>query len=73
MRSLYMLITVTTLAVVIYVSLTQLTGYFPIIFSAFLICQGLLICMVYKILKDNYSTQRTFNDWYGDKDNRRES
>jgi len=63
----------TTSLAVIYTLLTQLNVPFPLIFSLFLICQGSLLYMVHHVLTDNYQTQRTFDDWYGDKDVRQKN
>ncbi len=68
MRSLKFIIYLTTIAVVIYTLMTQMGVMFPLVFASLLVCQGLLLYMVYRILTDKYQTQRTFEDWYGDKD-----
>lgn len=73
MKTLKATIYLTTALVVIYTLLTQLNVPFPFIFLLFLTSQGALIFMVYRVLTDNYQTQRTFEDWYGDKDVRQKS
>ena len=39
---------------------------FSWVFYATILGQVLLVVMVYKILKDNYSTTKTFDDFYED-------
>ena len=68
MRSLKFIVYLTTLAVVVYTLMTQMGVIFPILFFSLLTCQALLLYMVYRILTDDYQTQRTFEDWYEDKD-----
>ena len=66
MKSLYATVVITTLIVVVYVALTLLSNFFPIIFITFLVAQAFLIYMVYKTLTDNYKTEKTFEDRYED-------
>ncbi len=68
MKTLKVTIYLTTACVVIYTLLTQLNVPFALVFLLFLISQGALVFMVYRVLTDNYKTKRTFEDWYGDKD-----
>lgn len=67
MKSLKFTVYFATIFVVFYTLLSTTTVAFGFIYLAFLIAQGLLIYMVYRILRDKYSTSRTFNDWYEDK------
>ena len=39
---------------------------FPVVFYTVLFGQAFWIFTVYKVLTDNYSTQKTFDDWYED-------
>lgn len=66
MKSLKVLIWFVTLFVVFYTLLTQLTVPFPIVFFTFLAAQALLFYMIWRILRDPYSTQKTFEDGYED-------
>lgn len=68
MKSLKFTVYFATIFVVFYTLLSTTEIAFGLIYIAFLITQGLLIYMVYRILTDNYKTSRTFNDWYEDKD-----
>jgi TRAP-type C4-dicarboxylate transport system permease small subunit len=45
---------------------------FSWVFFATLFGQGLLVYSVYKVLVDNYKTDKTFDDWYEDKPIERE-
>ncbi len=66
MKSLKFTVFFTTLFLVAYVSITQISAHFPTVFLFFLLSQGLLLYMVYRILKDKYSTAKTFEDGYED-------
>lgn len=68
MRSLKFIVYATTLAVVVYTLFSQLTVPVPLVFLLFIACTALLLYMIYRILKDPYKTQKTFSDWYQDKD-----
>ena len=72
MRSVKFIVYLTTMVVVLYTLLSQLNVPYPLVFVAFLISQGLLLFMAYRILTDKYQTKRTFEDWYGDKDAKRQ-
>ena len=37
------------------------------LFFATIVGQGSLLLMVYKILTDDYTTEKTFEDWYEDR------
>ncbi|MCM4157867.1 hypothetical protein [Gramella sp. AN32] len=67
MKSLgFILLALTTLILVLLTVLSALG--FPFGFLFYLMCIGqlLLIFTVYKILTDNYTTTKTFNDFYED-------
>ena len=68
MKSLKTLIYVVTLFVVFYVILTRLAVPFPLVFLTFLAAQGLLLYMIWRILRDPYKTDKVFDDWYEDKE-----
>ena len=56
------------MCLVVYTIMTRLEIPFPFIFLAFMITTCLFLYMVIRILKDPYSTQKTFTDWYEDKE-----
>lgn len=58
------------LTTLLLVAVTLMVFYelsFNIIFFTTLIGQLSLLIMVYKILTDDYQTEKTFKDWYEDK------
>ena len=57
----------TTLYVFIFAGLCQTTIIaLPVLISLLIIGHFLILFMVYIVLNDNYSTTKTFNDWYED-------
>lgn len=68
MKSLKFIIYLTTMSLVVYTMMTQLTVPLPLIFMGFIITLALLFYMIYRVLKDPYKTQKTFDDWYQDKE-----
>ena len=64
MKSLASCISLTTGVVIIYVVASTLPIAFPIVFWLFLLCQGLLIWMVIRILKDPRKSTRTFDSHF---------
>ncbi len=56
----------TTLYVVIFAVIIQLNISFDVITVVFLAGHILIPVMIYKVLNDDYTTQKTFNDWYED-------
>ncbi|MBT8319035.1 MAG: hypothetical protein KJP01_02800 [Gramella sp.] len=60
------LLMLTTAILVLLTVLASLNFSFGLLFL--LMCSGqvLLLITVYKILTDNYKTDKTFNDWYED-------
>lgn len=68
MSKLRHIVYLTTFSLVIYTVLSQLTVRAPLIFSGFTLCSGLLFYMIIRILKNPYKTDKTFSDWYEDKD-----
>jgi len=58
---------ITTVLLIILSVLAYFNIIFEIIFGIMLIGQALLIFSVYKILRDNYSSDKTFKDLYEDR------
>lgn len=56
----------TTLFVVIFAALCQTKIALTTLTSILIIGQILVLFMVYKVLKDHYSSTKTFKDWYED-------
>ena len=53
----------------ILVAITVMVFYnvsYPILFYVFLFGQAFWVFTVYKVLTDNYTTEKTFDDWYED-------
>ena len=57
---------ITTLLLVTVAVLVFYNFSFPVVLSAVVIGQAWWILTVYKVLTDNYSTDKTFDDWYED-------
>lgn len=68
MKSLKLIVYSVTLFVVVYAMLSQMYVPFPLVLFCFLFAQGLLIYMIWRILRIPYKTNKTFNDWYQDKE-----
>jgi len=60
------LVWASTFVLVVLTIMAQLNFPFSWIFFLTLFGQGLLIYTVYKVLTDNYTTDKTFDDWYED-------
>lgn len=56
----------TTLYVFIFAGLCQTNIVLPALIILFIIGHFLILFMVYIVLNDNYSTTKTFKDWYED-------
>ena len=56
-----------TAYLVVYAMLSQFNTPFTLMYSLFIVGHGLVIYMVYKVLRDAYSTKKTFEDWYEDR------
>lgn len=52
--------------VFIFTGLCQTDTPLPVLMSLFLMGSFLIPFMVYKVLRDNYTTFKTFKDWYED-------
>jgi len=61
------LLTITTILLVMLSIMAALDFQYAWIFSLTTIGQILLVITVYHVLKDNYKTEKTFDDWYEDK------
>lgn len=59
-------LTITSLVLVALVILVHFDTSFELIFFLTTAGQLLLVYTVYKILTDDYKTERTFDDWYQD-------
>lgn len=68
MKSLKFIIYLTTMTLVVYTMMMQLTVPISLVFIGFIITSVLLFYMIYRVLKDSYKTQKTFEDWYEDKE-----
>tara|TARA_R110002051_G_scaffold99857_1_gene170225 strand:+ start:32133 stop:32366 length:234 start_codon:yes stop_codon:yes gene_type:complete len=62
----YFYIAATTLVLITATIMASMNVSFSWVFYATILGQVLLVVMVYKILKDNYSTTKTFDDFYED-------
>ena len=61
----YILLSTSLLILVAVMAFYQLP--FSWVFFATIAGQASLLLMVYKILKDDYTTEKTFEDWYEDR------
>lgn len=61
----YILLSTSLLILVAVLAFYQLP--FSWVFFATIVGQASLLLMVYKILTDDYSTEKTFDDWYEDR------
>lgn len=57
----------TTFYLVAFTILTQFDTPMELLFVMLIVGQALVLFMVYKVLTDNYTTDKTFKDWYEDK------
>jgi hypothetical protein len=60
------LVVFTTIFLVVFTVFSQLEISLRIMNAMFLAGNGLVLLMVYKVLKDKYTTSKTFKDWYED-------
>lgn len=60
------LIVITTLVLILVSVLASLNFSFELVFFLTVFGQALLIFTVYKVLTDDYTTDKTFDDWYED-------
>jgi TRAP-type C4-dicarboxylate transport system permease small subunit len=63
---------ITTFVLILVSIMAAMDFSFSWVFFATLFGQGLLVYSVYKVLVDNYKTDKTFDDWYEDKPIERE-
>ena len=64
--SVYVWIVITTLALVTVTIMSVMNLPFNWVFYSTVLGQELVVYMVYKVLKDNYTTDKTFKDFYED-------
>ena len=57
---------ITTAFLVVFTIYSQLDVYLKVMNILFIIGNLLVILIVYTVLKDKYSTSKTFKDWYED-------
>lgn len=66
------LVVLTTLVLITVTIMAAMNLPFNWIFYLSILGQGLVLLMVYKVLTDDYKTQKTFDDWYEDAPNQAE-
>ena len=59
-------ITITTLLLVGIVTMVFVNVSYPIVFYTVVVGQAWWIFTVYKVITDDYTTDKTFDDWYED-------
>lgn len=64
--SVYVWIVITTLALVTVTIMSVMNLPFNWVFYSTVLGQALVVYMVYKVLTDNYTTDKTFKDFYED-------
>ncbi|WP_047418706.1 hypothetical protein [Cellulophaga sp. Hel_I_12] len=62
----YFYIAVTTLVLITATVMASMNFSFSWVFYLTILGQVLLVVMVYKVLRDNYTTTKTFDDFYED-------
>ncbi len=68
MKNLAMFIVVfTTIFLVVFTLFSQLEVSLRIMNALFLAGNALVLLMVYTVLRDKYTTSKTFKDWYEDR------
>ena len=65
-NSAIILVWLTTIYAFTFAGLSQTNIQIPTMFALYILGICLVIVMVYKVLRDNYKTTKTFKDWYGD-------
>lgn len=63
----FVYITITTLLLIMITIMCSLNFPFSWVFYLTVIGQILVVVMVYKVLKDNYTTDKTFDHFYEDR------
>jgi hypothetical protein len=56
----------TTAYLVVFTALSALDMALPLLWGMLLLGQLLVVYMVYKVLTDDYTTDKKFRDWYSD-------
>lgn len=64
--STHFFVLITTLILALVAVLVFYNFSFPLILITVLLGQAWWLLTVYKVLKDDYSTEKTFEDWYED-------
>ncbi len=64
--SVYVWVLAATMALVTVTIMSVMNFPFNWIFYCTVLGQALIVLMVYKVLTDNYTTDKTFNDFYED-------
>ena len=59
-------ITITTLLLVGIVTMVFFNVSYPVVFYTVVVGQAWWIFTVYKVITDDYTTDKTFDDWYED-------
>ncbi|WZL90146.1 hypothetical protein VS868_05195 [Salinimicrobium sp. 3283s] len=59
-------VVIATIFLVLVAALVFYNAPYNIVFYAVLVGQAWWLLTVYKVLVDDYSTKKTFNDWYED-------
>ncbi len=65
-KSPFLYIAITTLLLITITIMCSMNFPFNWVFYLTVICQILVVLMVYKVLTDNYSTDKTFEHFYED-------
>ncbi|MGL5111570.1 MAG: hypothetical protein ACRC6O_02905 [Flavobacterium sp.] len=60
------LVAFTTIYLIFFIAFCQVETSFKVMNILFIIGNCLILLMVYRVLKDMYSTTKTFEDWYED-------
>ncbi|MFD0863828.1 hypothetical protein ACFQ1M_16550 [Sungkyunkwania multivorans] len=61
------MVAITTIMLVLVTLMVSLEFAFSWVFYATCLGQALVVIMVYKVLTDDYSTEKTFDDFYEDR------
>ena len=56
----------TTIYVFVFAGICQTNVALPVIMTLYCVGIPLILLMVYTVLTDDYTTTKTFKDWYGD-------
>ena len=56
----------TTVYLVVFTALSAVGIAYPLLWGMLLVGQLMVVYMVYKVLTDDYKTDKKFRDWYSD-------